>query len=188
MIQPMRETRLRLLTLTGIFAALICLFTAYICHIPVCPNGGYLHFGDTFIYVAASLLPQPYALLAGAIGGGLADLLTAPMWAPATIIIKMLITLPFTSKAPTLLCRRNKIAPFLSWIISTIGYYLAEGLIFGSKTALLTSIIGSALQSGGSLLFYGFIASLLDKSGVKTALFLPLERSATHHGSNSLHV
>ena len=32
MIQPMRETRLRLLTLTGIFAALICLFTAYICH------------------------------------------------------------------------------------------------------------------------------------------------------------
>lgn len=99
MIQPMRETRLRLLTLTGIFAALICLFTAYICHIPVGPNGGYLHFGDTFIYVAASLLPQPYALLAGAIGGGLADLLTAPMWAPATIIIKMLITLPFTSKA-----------------------------------------------------------------------------------------
>ena len=78
MIQPMRETRLRLLTLTGIFAALICLFTAYICHIPVGPNGGYLHFGDTFIYVAASLLPQPYALLAGAIGGGLADLLTAP--------------------------------------------------------------------------------------------------------------
>ena len=68
MIQPMRETRLRLLTLTGIFAALICLFTAYICHIPVGPNGGYLHFGDTFIYVAASLLPQPYALLAGAIG------------------------------------------------------------------------------------------------------------------------
>lgn len=64
MIQPMRETRLRLLTLTGIFAALICLFTAYICHIPVGPNGGYLHFGDTFIYVAASLLPQPYALLA----------------------------------------------------------------------------------------------------------------------------
>lgn len=110
------------------------------------------------------------------------------MWAPATIIIKMLITLPFTSKAPTLLCRRNKIAPFLSWIISTIGYYLAEGLIFGSKTALLTSIIGSALQSGGSLLFYGFIASLLDKSGVRTALFLPLERSVTHHGSNSLHV
>ena len=73
MIQPMRETRLRLLTLTGIFAALICLFTAYICHIPVGPNGGYLHFGDTFIYVAASLLPQPYALLAGAIGGGPID-------------------------------------------------------------------------------------------------------------------
>ena len=94
-------------------------------------------------------LPAPLAAAGGPIDGSYV--------APATIIIKMLITLPFTSKAPTLLCRRNKIAPFLSWIISTIGYYLAEGLIFGSKTALLTSIIGSALQSGGSLLFYGFI-------------------------------
>jgi len=68
------QERLRLLVLTGLFAGLICLFTAYICHIPMGANGGYLHFGDTLIYVAASLLPQPYALLAAAIGGGLADL------------------------------------------------------------------------------------------------------------------
>ena len=146
-------------------------------------------FGDTFIYVAASLLPQPYALLAGAIGGGLADLLTAPMWAPATIIIKMLITLPFTSKAPTLLCRRNKIAPFLSWIISTIGYYLAEGLIFGSKTALLTSIIGSALQSGGSLrILWVHSPAFLIKAASRQPYFFLWKGVATHHGSNSLHV
>ena len=33
------------------------------------------------------------ALAAAAIGGGLADLLTAPMWAVATIFIKMVNTL-----------------------------------------------------------------------------------------------
>ena len=91
---------------------------------------------------------------AASIGGGLADLLTAPMWAPATILIKALITLPFTWKGRKLLCTRNRIAPFVSWILSTIGYYLAEGLLFGQYAALITSVMGSALQSGGSLLFF----------------------------------
>ena len=90
-------TTTRMVT-TGLFAAMITVMTAYICHIPYGANGGYIHFGDALIYVAAVFLPRPYALAAAAIGGGLADLLTAPMWAPATIIIKMLITLPITSK------------------------------------------------------------------------------------------
>ncbi len=172
-MEPQRtpQENIRLLVLTGLFAAVICLFTAYICHIPMGANGGYLHFGDTLIYVAAALLPQPYALLAASIGGGLADLLTAPMWAPATILIKALITLPFTWKGRKLLCTRNRIAPFVSWILSTIGYYLAEGLLFGQYAALITSVMGSALQSGGSLLFFYLVAGLLDRQDVKSKVF-----------------
>ena len=113
------------MTLTGLFAAMITLMTAYICHIPYGANGGYIHFGDALIYIAAVLLPRPYALAAAAIGGGLADLLTAPMWAPATIIIKMLITLPFTSQNTKILNTRNIIAPFLALAISATGYYLS---------------------------------------------------------------
>lgn len=86
------------ITAAGLFAAMITIMTAYICHIPYGANGGYIHFGDALIYLGAVFLPRPYALAAAAIGGGMADLLTAPMWAPATIIIKMLITLPFTSR------------------------------------------------------------------------------------------
>ena len=82
------------ITATAVMAALTTLMTAYIFHIPVGVNGGYVHLGDTMIYLAAAFLPLPYACAAGAIGGGLADLLTAPVWAPATIIIKMLICLP----------------------------------------------------------------------------------------------
>lgn len=185
--QRTEQEKLHLLVLTGLFAGLICLFTAYICHIPMGANGGYLHFGDTLIYVAASLLPQPYALVAAAIGGGLADLLTSPLWAPATVVIKVLITLPFTWKAQKLLCTRNQIAPFLSWIISTIGYYLAEGLIFGTYAALVTSIMGSALQSGGSLLFYYLVAGVLDRQDVKARLFHG-ERMINDHGSDSLYL
>ena len=75
-----QTTKVKYLTITGLMAAMIALMTAYICHIPFGANGGYIHFGDSLIYIAAAILPTPYALAAAAIGGGIADLLTAPMW------------------------------------------------------------------------------------------------------------
>ena len=108
--------QIRLLTSTAIFAAMITLMTAYICHVPVGTNGGYVHFGDGLIYIAATLLPTPYALAAAAIGGGLADLLTAPMWTIATIIIKMVITIykqePENNYSKKCDCNCNCIPPF----------------------------------------------------------------------------
>ena len=103
---------------------------------------------------AAVLLPRPYALAAAAIGGGLADLMTAPMWAPATILIKMLITLPFTSHSTKMLEMRNIIAPLPALFLSATGYYLAEGILFGSFAAPLASLAGSAIQSGGSAVIF----------------------------------
>ncbi len=50
--------KLRLLVTTGLFAALIYVFTAYL-HIP--SGAGYTHAGDGLIYLAACILPTPYA-------------------------------------------------------------------------------------------------------------------------------
>lgn len=165
-----QHRRTVLLALTGMFAALITLLTAYFIHIPFGANGGYIHFGDAMIYVAAALLPTPYAMIAGAIGGGLADLLTAPLWAPATLIIKMLITLPFTSKKGKMLCRRNLIAPVIAFVISGIGYFLAEGILFGALPGFIVSIFGSVAQSGGSAIFFYVFAAALDRMHIKERL------------------
>lgn len=162
------SSSIRLMTTTAVFAALITLMTAYIFHIPVGVNGGYVHLGDALIYIAAAVLPLPYACAAGAIGGGMADLLTAPVWAPATIIIKMLICLPFTSKGTKLLNTRNVIALFLAFLISGTGYYVAEGIMFGFQAAFITSISGSIVQSGGSAVVFVIIASALDRMGFKS--------------------
>lgn len=156
------------LVTTGLFAAMITVMTAYICHVPYGANGGYIHFGDALIYVAAVFLPRPYALAAAAIGGGLADLLTAPMWAPATIIIKMLITLPFTSREGRILNVRNIAAPFIAAVVSAAGYWLAGGILFGSFEALLVSFAGSAVQSGGSAVIFLALAAALDKAHMKS--------------------
>lgn len=163
--------QIKLITSTALFAALITIFTAYIGHVPVGANGGYIHFGDSLIYIAATLLPAPYAFAAGAIGGGLADLLTAPMWTIPTIIIKMLITIPFTQKAKKIITTRNVIATVIAFLISGTGYYIAEAILFGTETAFFMSLSGSAIQSGGSAIFFVIFGLMLDKTGFKNKFF-----------------
>ena len=169
--ESVRASKVKYITMTGIMAALITLMTAYICHIPVGVNGGYVHFGDSLIYLAAVLLPTPYALAAAAIGGGLADLLTAPMWTIATVIIKMLITIPFTNKSKKIITPRNVIATVLAYLISGLSYFLAEYILFGTWSVLLVSMSQSLIQSGGSAIFFIVFGLALDKAHVKTKLF-----------------
>lgn len=164
----LKISKLHYMTITGIMAALIAIMTAYICHIPVGLNGGYIHFGDSLIYLAAVLLPRPYALAAAAIGGGIADLLTAPMWAPATIIIKMLITIPFTNKTSKIITKRNVIATVIAYFISGFGYFLAEYVLFGTWSVLLVSMSQSLIQSGGSAVFFVLFGLALDKAHFKS--------------------
>lgn len=157
------------LAMTGVFATLITLMTAYICHIPIGLNGGYIHFGDTMIYLAATLLPRPYAMLAAAIGGGLADLLTAPLWVPATVMIKLSIASLFSNKTAKIITPRNSIATVIAYLISGLGYLVAEYFIFGSA-AIITSLLGNFIQSLGSAIFFIIIGLALDKIHIKLAL------------------
>lgn len=165
-------SKTKYMAVTGIMAALITIMTAYICHIPIGINGGYVHFGDSLIYLAAALLPTPYALAAAAIGGGLADLMTAPMWAPATIVIKMLITLPFTGKSNKIITPRNIAAAILAYFISGVSYFFAEYILFGTWSVFFVSMSQSLIQSGGSAVFFLVFGLALDKVHVKTRFFL----------------
>lgn len=164
------RSKVSYLTMTALMATLITIMTAYICHIPIGVNGGYVHFGDTLIYLAAILLPRPYALAAAAIGGGMADLLTAPMWAPATIIIKMLIVLPFSNKSSKIVTPRNVIAAVLAYFISGLSYFFAEYILFGNWSVLLVSMSQSLIQSGGSAIFLVILGLVLDKVHIKNRL------------------
>ena len=161
--------RILYMTTTALFAALICVTTAWIFHIPIGVNGGYVHVGDALIYLAAAILPTPYAMAAGAIGGAFADLFTAPLWAPATFIIKMLIALPFTNKKDTIIVPRNVIGVLIAAVISFVGYYIAEVLLFGTWAALIPSIIGTLAQSGGSAVLFLVFGFALDRMRFKSS-------------------
>lgn len=162
----------RLLAVAAMFAAMITLTTAYLFHIPIGANGGYVHFGDAFIYLAASLLPMPYACAAAAIGGGLADFLSGvPIWVIPTMIIKPLTAIWFTSRSDRLLCRRNVCALILAGLVSNVGYYIAEALFSGNWLAPLALQWGGVVQSGGSAVLFLLIAAAADRLGLKKQLF-----------------
>lgn len=163
------KQHIHLLVLTALFAAAIAATTAYVLHIPL-PTGGYIHVGDALIYLAACLLPTPWAVAAGAVGGSLADLLTAPMWAPATLVIKALICLPFTSSQPTVLTGRNALAVVLAGLLSPILYGCFNVLLARSWAAFLPQFIGTFIQAVGSAAVFFVLALACDRAGLKQRL------------------
>ena len=155
----------RLLTLSGLFTAVIFVTTAYI-HIPT--GMGYTHAGDGFIFLAAAMLPKKYAVPAAAAGAALADLASGmSIWIPATVIIKALTVLPFTSKHGKTLVPRNYAALIPALILCAGGYSIYEALIMtdGSASAAFAAAFGQVP-------FYAV------QIGIGAAVFTALGRAA----------
>ncbi len=161
---------LRSLTLAAVFCALVFLATAYLPRIPF--PGGYVHIGDSFLYLAAALLPTPYACAVGAIGAGLADALTGYLlWAPGTIFIKACMTLMFSSKASRITSPRNLIATIPAGAVCIGGYYLYEALITSSFAAPIASIYFNFIQALASAILFIILGFVFDRTGLTGKLF-----------------
>lgn len=178
MKQSNSKKQLYNLVVAAVFAALIAVMTAYI-KFNTGINEGYLHFGDSMIYLASCILPLPYAMLAAAIGGGLADILAgAAVWAPFTAIIKACNALPFAlvytckwTKSPNrLLNKTTAFMPIVSGLITIFGYLLAEGLLYTFPSAW-TSVPFSIIQAVGSAIIYYIAAPALDKVNIKKRIY-----------------
>lgn len=165
-----RKSSILYLVMAALFAALITVFTAWFFHIPIKigANTAYIHFGDAFVFLAASLLPAPYACAAAAIGGGLADIFCgAAIWAPFTVVIKALLAVCFSARSSKLITKRNIIAFFPTLGITVAGYYIAEALLYGNWVTPVLSVLGNVVQVVGSAVVYLLIASALQKFNIK---------------------
>ncbi|MDD2269042.1 MAG: TIGR04002 family protein [Eubacteriales bacterium] len=166
----MSQQKIKHLTLSALFAALIFIATAYLPRFSL-GSSGYIHIGDAFIYIAASFLPLPYAIIAAAIGGSLADILTGyAIWAPFTFVIKALLVISFTNKKPTLLGKRNLIACIVALPITTFGYYFAQAAIEANFVTPLANLIPNLVQAVCSAVIYIAVALALDKAKIKERL------------------
>lgn len=155
--------------ITGVFTALVFVVTAYL-HIPT--NNGYIHVGDALIYLAACLLPWPYAMVVGAGGAFLADCLTGfAIWAPGSVIVKAITVLLFSNKEDKIINLRNSLAILPATIVCAGGYYLYESLIYGNFVAPLAGIPASITQSVASAIIYIAFGFAVDKMKLKSKIY-----------------
>lgn len=169
-----RESLLKI-TYTAIFSAIIMLCTMLI-KFSTGLGEGYIHFGDCFIYLSACVLPFPYCLIASAVGGALADVLGGfAVWALPTAIIKILIALPFMlvcrkSKSPKIMNVKIALMPIISGIISMLGYFVTECILYSVESATL-SILGNTIQAVASGILFIIMATALDKMNFKSRFY-----------------
>lgn len=167
----MQSKNVKLYTFTAAFAALICITTGFIFHIPA--GNGYVHIGDGIIYLAASVLPFPFGIFAGAIGAGMADLLTGyAIYIIPTIIIKSINALCFymVKNGDKIFNRKAVMVSCLSGIVTIIGYYIAAVLLYGNPVAQLTVLPGNLIQAASSTGLFCILGFALDKVKFKERL------------------
>ena len=161
------------IVIAAMFAAMVAVMTAFV-QIKT-PTGGYVHLGDSMIYLTASFLPLPYAVAASAIGGGIADLLVYPETIIYTIIIKAVNALFFSSKGDKLLTKRNALMTIPSGLVTVIGYSISKFirmLLGGSDfhaaiVAAALKMPENAIQAIASALIFLLIAVAFDKADIK---------------------
>jgi uncharacterized repeat protein (TIGR04002 family) len=160
----------RLLIFTSLFAAIIFIATTYL-KLPL-PVMGYVHLGDSLIFIAATLLPCPYALTAAAIGAGLADVIGGfPQYALATLVLKALTAACFSARRGRSVCARNFTALLPAIIINAGGYYIFEALLYGSFVSPIANLPFNTMQSVSNGIIFILVGMIIDKTPGLSSLF-----------------
>ena len=134
------------LALCGMVAALIFVAT-YFVKLPMAMTNGYVHLGDGFILLAASLLGWA-AVPAAAVGSMLADLMGGyAMYLLPTFLIKAAVA----AVAVLALQRKHEWLRILGLIAAEAvmvgGYFITEWLILGyGLAAASASVLGNTMQ------------------------------------------
>lgn len=173
-----RKQILRQTVLASLLTAMTAVLT---CYIKIPAQNGYFHIGDSVIYLAACLLPTPFAIFCGAVGGMASDIISGyTMYALPSFIIKALLVPVFSSKTDKISDKRNFLASVLNIPITVAGYYITEAVLISAggnftKTLLspvpwisaLHTIPMNLIQSAASSVIFIVSALALDKANIK---------------------
>ena len=121
---------------------LIIVCTMFV-RIPIPLTTGYVHLGDAMIFLSVLLLGWRYGAIAAAFGSTLGDLLSGfAMWAPWTFVVKggmaiiagvILLSISKMDKKNSLF--GNLVAMIPAGIFMVVGYFVAEGFMYGNWMA-----------------------------------------------------
>lgn len=164
----MFENKTKQLVSGGLMASLVVIGTMLI-QVPT-PTKGYIHIGDSMVYLSGILLGPLFGGLAAAIGSLLADLFSGyGIYAPATFFIKGLDAMA-VGYFYRLMCfdgqsiykkGRAFILSFLAGgLIMVLGYFAYETFLYGIEVATLGVISNITQAIGGGILAFPLLLAL----------------------------
>lgn len=166
------------LTLSAIFASLICVSTFFI-QIPIPATHGYIHLGDALVILCAVFLNPTSAFLAAGIGSSLSDLIGGYfIYIPATFFIKGLIAYVASQFFKKYKSQQNiSLFPIIfcgviDLVFVILGYAIFESILYGWKAALL-AVPANTIQGLSGLilatLFYRVLSTIPEVKKLWTA-------------------
>lgn len=139
----MKSIDTKTLVRTSIMTALVFI-TTYAVTIPL--GFGYFNLGDAAVFLTGLVLGPRYAFLAAGIGSGLADYAKAYVfYIPSTFLLKGVMAF-LASKAKDGPLVRLVAVMAVGGLIMVAGYYVTEGVLYGTWIAPLYNLPWNILQ------------------------------------------
>lgn len=168
----MTDNRTSKLVLTALMMCIIMIATMFI-KLPIPFTQGYVHLGDAMIFLSVILLGKKHGAVAAGLGSALGDILGGfAFWAPWTLFIKFAMAFIFGMFMEQK--EEGKIgsaAEFAGMIIScavmVLGYYVAEGLMYGNWIAPLVGILWNIGQFAVGMVVAKVIAAALLRAPIR---------------------
>ena len=137
--------------INGISIALVFIATGFInLRLPIVANGGLIHLGNVPLFLAAIIFGKKTGAISGAVGMALFDLFSGwTLWAPFTFVIVGImgwVVGKITEDISHNTILWYVIAILAALAIKIVGYYIAEGIIYGNWVAPAASIPGNIVQ------------------------------------------
>lgn len=177
MEEKMDNEKLKAMTETGVFIAIVFV-GVFLIKIPV--PSGYMHIGDSMIFLSVLLLGGKRGAIAGGIGAALADLISGyAVWIVPTLICKAAMALVtaglikirvFGLKGRALWI----VAALLGGVTQAIGYLATWWVLFGKAAAIL-AVGGLTFQTVSGIIIAFVIIEALKKTSLKKKFIYEIE-------------
>ncbi|WP_214846183.1 ECF transporter S component [Exiguobacterium sp. S90] len=168
---PYSSTRTRQLVITSMSIALVFVATFFInIKLPIVANGGLVHMGTAMLFIIALLFGPRTAMIAGAVGMGLFDIVSGwTLWAPFSFVGRGLqgfvvgyIAWTYGRKATNVSV--NVLAMIASVPFMLGVYYICEGILYSNWIAPVASIPGNLVQNVVGILVAIPVSAALKKT------------------------
>lgn len=150
--ENLTTNKINTIVMTGLMMCLVMVATMFI-KIPVPFTQGYVHLGDSMIFLSVLVLGKKYGSIAAGVGSALGDVIGGyAFYAPWTLIIKLLMAFIMGAfvehmekagrhKSETRgISAAEIVGMFLAGLEMAAGYYTVESIMYGNPMTPLASV------------------------------------------------